>query len=223
MAWAARWVMPTDLLTLLQWLSPAFPTGAFAYAHGLEVAITDGTRSPDQITRWIADVIAHGAGRSDALLLSHAVRPGADHAALDDLARAMAPSRERLTEAVDQGTAFARTVSSMTARNLPPRALPPRALPVAVGQAASTLSLPPETVIAMYLHSFAANLATIATRFVPLGQTDGQQVLAALHPTITAQAAWAATANLSALGSFSLGADIASMRHETLDVRIFRT
>ena len=33
-----------DRLSLIQWLSPAFPTGGFAYSHGLEQAMTDGTR-----------------------------------------------------------------------------------------------------------------------------------------------------------------------------------
>ena len=28
-----------QLLLLLNWISPAFPTGAFAYSHGLEWAI----------------------------------------------------------------------------------------------------------------------------------------------------------------------------------------
>ncbi len=180
--------------------------------------MADGLRDPAQITRWIADVLAYGSARSDAVVLACALRPGACHAALDDLTRAMAPSRERLIETVDQGTAFARTVSALTNR-----ALPPRALPVAVAEAASALTLPPDTVISIYLHSFAANLASIATRYVPLGQTEGQQVLTVLHPTIAALAVWAATADITDLGSFSLGADIAAMRHETLDVRLFKT
>ena len=32
----------TALLSLVQWLSPAFPTGAFAYSHGLEQAVSVG-------------------------------------------------------------------------------------------------------------------------------------------------------------------------------------
>jgi len=36
--------MPTDrqILTLAQWLSPAYPVGAFAYSHGLEWAVRAG-------------------------------------------------------------------------------------------------------------------------------------------------------------------------------------
>ncbi|HEY8290134.1 MAG TPA: urease accessory protein UreF, partial [Acetobacteraceae bacterium] len=30
------------MLRLLAWLSPAFPTGAFAYSHGLEWAVEAG-------------------------------------------------------------------------------------------------------------------------------------------------------------------------------------
>ena len=46
---AARWVIRTDFLTLVQWLSPAFPTGAYAYSHGLEAVISEGGRSAG---RW---------------------------------------------------------------------------------------------------------------------------------------------------------------------------
>ena len=95
------------LLRLLAWLSPAFPTGAYAYSHGLEWAvecgdITDG----DTLRTWLTDVLIHGSGRNDAILLRHAHRERSNHAALNELAAAIAPSRERRTETLDQGTAF---------------------------------------------------------------------------------------------------------------------
>ncbi|TKA96025.1 urease accessory protein UreF, partial [Cereibacter changlensis] len=101
--------------------------------------------------------------------------------------------------------------------------LAPRPLPVAVGQAARTLALPAPQVLALYLHAFAANLVSAAVRFVPLGQTEGQRVLAALHPLIDALALKAATATLDDLATSALRADLAAMQHETMDVRIFRT
>jgi urease accessory protein len=58
---------------------------------------------------------------------------------------------------------------------------------------------------------------------VPLGQTEGQAVLAALQPLILRLAGEAAGATLAALGSGALRSDLAAMRHETMDVRIFRT
>ncbi|MBN2629702.1 MAG: urease accessory protein UreF [Rhodobacteraceae bacterium] len=211
--------MSHDLLTLVQWLSPAFPTGGFAYSHGLEVAIAVGAVADGvALQRWLADVLAHGAGRQDAILLVQALRPDADVAALDALARALQPSAERLSETLEQGTAFARTVAGLTGR-----CLPPRCLPVALGEAASVLDLAPAQVVALYLHGFASNLVSIAMRFMPLGQSEGQGVLAALHPLITDLADQAVHLSLDDLGSCALGADMAAMQHETQDVRIFRT
>lgn len=209
----------TALLTLVQWLSPAFPTGGFAASHGIEAAVTQGRiRSAEDLRGWLADVLAHGAGRQDAILLAHALRPGADHDALSDLARALQPSAERLAETMEQGAAFARTIAGMTGRDLPARPLP-----VAVGQAAAPLSLDPAQVAALYLHAFASNLVSGAVRFVPLGQTEGQAVLASLHPLIETLARGAVSASLDDIGSAAFGSDLTAMEHETLEVRIFRT
>jgi urease accessory protein len=94
---------------------------------------------------------------------------------------------------------------------------------VAVGEAAAELDLPPAQVVALYLHGFAAALVSVGVRFVPLGQTEGQAVLAALHPLIEATAGWAVQAELQDLGSAALAADLASLAHETMAVRIYRT
>ena len=209
----------TALLTLVQWLSPAFPTGAFAYSHGLERAIAAGDVTDAQsFEHWLRNILHYGAGWQDAVLLSHALAPDADLDALDALTRALAPSAERLQEAAEQGAAFARMVSNLTGRPLKPRMLP-----IAIGEAAAPLNLPPGQVAQLYLQNFASNLTTIATRHVPLGQTEGQAVLARLLPEIEALGARAALASLDDLGNCALAADLAAFQHETQDVRIFRT
>lgn len=207
------------LLTLMQWLSPVFPTGGYAYSHGLEWAISEGIlRDAAGLRDWLGDLIERGSGRTDAILLALALAPGADHAALADLARALAPARERLQETETQGAAFTDTVNALTGA-----AHPPAPLPVALGRAVAPLGLPEERVVALYLHAFASNLVQGAVRFVPLGQTEGQAVLAALHPAIGRVAAAAAHAGTGDLGSAAFAADMAAMAHETMDVRIFRT
>lgn len=211
--------MSAGLLSLVQWLSPAFPTGGFAYSHGLEQVISDGAvRSGDELVAWLSAILRHGAGRQDAILVGLALREGADLAELSDLAQALAPSAERLRETMEQGAALARAVSAVRGDVLPP--LP---LPVALGAAARPLGLPVAEVVALYLHAFASNLVSVAVRFVPLGQNEGQRALAALHRQITDIAAEAARAGIADLTSAALAADLAAMRHETMDVRIFKT
>lgn len=214
---------PTDRaaarLLAVQMLSPAFPTGGFAYAQGLEWAMSQGVVADGAaLAEWLRDLLAHGALWSDAVLLSLALRRDADPAALDDLARALCQSAERLTETVEQGAAFARTAAALCgAPSLP------AALPVAVGRALGPLPLPPAEVIALFLHGQALNLVLAAVRFMPLGQTQGQAVLARLAPDILRAADRAAVATDADLGGCAIGADIAQMRHETMQTRIFRS
>ena len=206
-----------DRLSLIQWLSPAFPTGGYAYSHGLEQAMSEGLRDADAVAGWIADVLDRGGGWTDAVILSLTLR-GGDADDLSDLARAICGSAERLTETMDQGRAFAATVAALDGIDMPPRPLP-----VAVGRAARRLDLPAPEIIAHYLHGFAGNLIAAATRFLPLGQAQAHRALAGLHPLIARTAARAAMAGPEALETGCFGADLAAMRHETLDVRIFRT
>jgi len=207
------------LMTLVQWLSPAFPTGGFAYSHGMEQVIHDGgITSGSDLEAWLADVLRFGAGKQDAILLSAALEAGADHAALGALAVALQPSAERLRETADQGAAFARAISALTGQEM--ASYP---LPVAVGSAAQGLGLEKSQVIALYLHAFSSNLISVAVRFVPLGQNEGQAALAALHPLIQSIADTAAGQGVDAIESAAFGADLAAMRHEGMDVRIFKT
>lgn len=211
--------MTAGLMTLVQWLSPAFPTGAFAYSHGMEQVIADGgICSGADLEGWLSDVLRFGAGKQDAILLSAALEPGADLDGLAALCIALQPSAERLREVAEQGAAFARTVAALTGE-----VVPERPLPIAVGAAASKLGLEKAQVIALYLHAFASNLVSVAVRFVPLGQNDGQSALARLHPLIGRLAEEAASLGPEAIESAALGADIAAMQHEAMDVRIFKT
>lgn len=180
----------------------------------VDATLTDAA----SLQTWLTEILSYGTGRQDAILLACALRPEADLDALSDLALALSSSAERQTETLAQGTALARTVAALTGRTLPPRPLP-----VALGEAARPLGLPPQQILALYLHSFASNLIQAMVRFVPLGQTEGQATLSALHPLITTLANTLSTATTDDLSSAAFGAEMAAMRHETLQPRIFKT
>lgn len=217
-------IMATDsaLLRLLTWLSPAFPVGMFGWSHGLEQAIAQGTvRDGDELIDWISGLVEFGSGWTDAVLLAEA------HAAADDsgrlvevaaFARALAPSAERLAETLGQGTAFLKAVSAW------PEAAPAldqAPWPVAVGAACGLAGIGRQDAIAATLHAFASNLVSVSLRAIPLGQTEGVRVMAAVETVLLATAARAARSTLDDLGSIALMSDIAAMRHETLQPRLF--
>ena len=73
------------------------------------------------------------------------------------------------------------------------------------------------------LTAFVANIVSAGVRAIPIGQTDGQRLIAALGPVVAEIATAAMTASLDELGGATLRADIASMKHETQYTRLFRS
>ncbi len=217
----------SDIVTLAQWLSPAFPVGAFAYSHGLETAINRGAiGSAENLQCWLWDVLEHGSGRNDCILLraAYACTSAAEVDEVNQIAMAVSASRERVLETQLQGGAFAQTTAAIWGGDETGRATTTAlCYPVAVGHAAARARIDVDLTAAMYLHAFASNLVSAAVRAVPLGQTEGQRVLAALVPLCAQIARDTAGTTLDDLSSTAFLSDIAAMQHETLQPRIFRS
>ncbi|MDU8928067.1 urease accessory protein UreF [Alisedimentitalea sp. MJ-SS2] len=215
--------MPTEtqILTLAQWFSPAYPVGAFAYSHGLEWAVDAGDVGDAKTTQaWISDVLKHGAGWNDCLFISAAYQAASpqDLTCINDMSLALSASSERMMETRLQGEAFCGITASVWTRELAELSYP-----VVVGRAANLVDLPLRLTTQFYLHAFMANLVAAATRLVPLGQTDGQQMIRDLTPRCQAIAGAALSTDLSQLASTAFLSDIAAMKHETQYSRMFRT
>lgn len=219
MPMAEPFTLAGERLRLAQLLSPAFPIGAFAHSQGLENAIAEG-RVGDASTLydWLRSVLWHGAGRLDAAFLVAARAPDADHAALAELFLAYMPSAERHQEVLEVGRGFQTLVAAITGKPAPNM---PYA--IAVGRATQGLSLPNAEILGLWLQGLAAQLISVAVRFMSLGQSQGQRLLTRLSDDLAALAEETAAAPFAAAFSFTPGADMASMRHETQEVRIFRT
>lgn len=224
---ATMTISDAALLKLTAWLSPGFPVGAYAYSHGLEWTVRAGdVCDAGGLADWVGAVIGHGSGRSDAILLAHAHRAvAADDmpmlAEVAELAAALVPSAERRLETLAQGAAFRRTAEAAWPAGLDlPEEL---AYPVAVGAFAAAHGCPLEATALLYLHAFAANLVSAGVRLIPLGQTEGQRIMADLAPCLTKAATEATAAPLDDLGGCTFRIDLASMHHETQYTRLFRS
>jgi urease accessory protein len=227
---------PTEtaaLYRLMAWLSPAYPIGAFSYSSGVEWAVEAGDiNSAETLRQWLAVMLAEGGGFCDGVFFVHAHRATSasdDQAlrAVAELTAAFVPSKERFLETTAQGRAFL----DATGAAWPCPALAhfesvwngAVALPIAVGVACAGHDIACETALPAFLHALVANWISAGVRLIPLGQTDGQRVLAALEETVAATAARALTTPLDDIGSATFRADLATMRHETQYTRLFRS
>jgi urease accessory protein len=227
---------PAAWSRLLAWMSPSFPTGAFSYSHGLETAVEDGAvHDAATLCAYVGTVLAHGAGRADAALLALAWRAQARDdneglAEIAELAAAMRGSAELALESHAQGRAFLSTVRAAwpharldaAAEMLAARDIAV-ASPIAVAIAGAVWEIPLDALLA-HLHAVAANLVSAGVRLVPLGQTDGQRVIAALEEPIRMAARHAAdVTDADTVYAAAPVIDLLSIRHETQYTRLFRS
>jgi urease accessory protein len=242
-----------QLLLLLNWMSPAFPTGQFAYSHGLEWAIDENiVTDAGGLKSWTGDLLTRGSGWNDAVLFARCWDEDAEM--LNELALALATSRERHLETTQLGRSFGMAANVFANCPHPPygHLLPscgrekaqqdylpspvakpwenvPKtdegflAYPIAAGAACVAFGIPKREALLAFLQGFSAALTSVAVRLVPIGQTAGLEVLRDLMPMISETAARAAAATLEDLGAITILADIASMKHETQSSRVFRT
>lgn len=210
-----------QLLQLLAFMSPAFPVGGFAYSHGLERAIDDGTvTSADEVRDWVKSLLVHGSGWNDAVLFATAFDARDEvREEIDELALALAASRERALETSDLGQSFAKSVAILSASE----AMKFRTYPVAVAATCQKTCIDKRSGLLAYLQAFSNNLIAVAVRLIPLGQTKGLEVMRDLMPVISETAERALAASLVDLGSSTLLSDIASIKHETQYSRVFRS
>jgi len=232
--------MPTTadegLSRLLTWLSPAFPVGGYSYSHGIEYAVEAGlVTDAVGLRAWIEAVLRHGAGRTDAILLGEAWRAecAGDNGRLAVVlawAEALRGTAELALESMAQGRAFLDGVQAgwphprlAAFARLAAELDRAPAYPVAVGVACAVAGIGENPARLACLHAFAANLVSAGVRLIPLGQSDGLRVVAALEEAVRELTDETECLGLADLGSAAWMADWASARHETQFTRLFRS
>lgn len=218
---------------LLTWLSPAYPVGAFSYSQGLETAIEKGfVHDVSTVQDWLESSLSGGTLWSDAVLFARA-HDAATTAGSDNLltvvefAAAFQPSAELRMETMAQGDAFLKVTNRAWPCAGLEKLLRTRdleiAYPIAVASAAAGHGVGQSLALEAWLHAATANLISAAIRLVPLGQTQGQRILAAIEPAIADAADAARETPLAKLATNNFVAEICSMQHEIQTTRLFRS
>ncbi|MGY9006780.1 MAG: urease accessory protein UreF [Alphaproteobacteria bacterium] len=224
------------LYILTSWLSPSFPVGAYAYSHGLEMAVEDGRiKDEASLCQWVEAILIHGSARTDAILfcaawgavnadnpkrLIEAAIWGDSYRGTNELALESATQGAAFIETVQEcwtSTAFDRWVAVLaeTDRSI--------SYAIAVAVAAAAANIPMRAALLVYLQAISANLISAGIRIIPLGQKAGQRAQAAMQEPVIGAATDAETRSMDDIGMATPLIDWASAKHETQYTRLFRS
>jgi urease accessory protein len=231
-----RLLLPRSLLRMQSWFSPAFPTGAYSYSHGVEWAVQAGdVHDRGTLVDWLDADLRYGSGRNEAIFFSEAWRNAVAHdrvklLELAELAAAYRATSEFALETSQQAGAALSTLHHVwpdrilhwLLRMMRDRGVQP-ALAIVLGVRTAREGIPLVLALPAFLQSYVANQVTAGVRLIPLGQTDGQLAIASLEESALAASGEAANASLDDLGSAAFMVDLASMAHETQYTRLFRS
>ena len=226
---------------LLQTSDQFFPTGGFAFSHGLEMYVAAGlVHDRASCRQLLTELFNHAIGPTDLVFCAHAHRLAAGPETadaklsslvdLDHLLAAMKVPRELRLESRHVGRSFLRAAMALSPSRLArvfweqvQRGEAQGHHAVVFGLVAHELGLPETSAVLAYLYTVAASLAAAAVRLVPLGQSDGQRLLHELQPCCLALVQRYAHLTPDDAWNGAPGLDIRSMQHERLYSRLCRS
>lgn len=220
------------LPALLQLSDAAFPTGSYAHSFGLEEIVRQGQVFDEtSLCEFLQEHFIPALTHVDLPIVREArcaaiARNRADLVAIDRLAAALRVSRE-LREASLQ-TGRRRLAILIRLRPTPELELldqisreDPLAGHHAVVWGASCAGLPARASLEAYYYHSVSCLCTAAPKLIRIGQEGTQRVLSVCLSEADRRVAQTLLISRQAIGWFDPILDIASMRHEVADERLF--
>lgn len=218
---------PQALLRLLQLCSPALPVGAYAFSQGLEAAMDlKWLRDRHEIEQWLSLQLQHSVANVELplLLRLYSSWQQADYAAVQHWNALLLACREseelRLSDTA-MGAALARLLPTLELP-LPCTVEAPTFLTL-LAFAAQRWQLTAELTALGFSWSWLENQVLAATKLLPLGQTQAQQLLSSLQQQLPPLIQHARQLEDDDIGSTLCGLAFASLHHETQYTRLFRS
>lgn len=210
-------------------ISPALPVGGYSYSQGLEYAVHAGwVTTADDVEQWLFELGENLLTLQDLPLLCRIQEAldVDDYRALRRWNSRLLASRETselLLEDTQMGAALLRLISE-----LEPEAdkyLLPKQIGFATAFAVvcSHWQIDKREACSAYAWVYFENQIAAAVKLVPLGQSQGQQLLLKLASKITSIADSAMTRLDHDIGFTAPGLALASASHERLYSRTFRS
>ena len=215
----------TDPTRLWQLISPTLPVGAYHYSQGLEQAIDSGWVADESSAHsWIAGLLGTVVAMVDLpiVIRVHAAWTKGDAEAVrhwDRISMACRETAELREEEINMGSALTRLAGTLEAR------VPggPLGFAPAFAVLAADWEIAARDAAAGYGWSWCENQVAAAVKLVPLGHSAGQRILRSLGGALEEAVLIALDCEDGDIGCTAPGHALACARHETKEVRLFRS
>lgn len=228
---------------LLQLTNSSVPLGAYNYSDGLEFLVeSEILTSAQSIQDWLTTELHHGSIRMDIAVMLKVNQAIAERAATQSATEDFSElqywnswlngtreTSELCNQSIQMGNSLLKLLGDLDSekqakiQKLREYLGKDCHFAVAFGVAIALWQIDIKQAVWAYLHSWASNLVSAAVKLVPLGQTQGQQIIYQLHPVIDAVAADLLEPKEEHFYACSWGLGLASMNHETQYTRLFRS
>ncbi|EWH10887.1 urease accessory protein UreF [Catenovulum agarivorans DS-2] len=226
------------LTRLLQLCSPGLPVGGFSFSQGLEFAVEEGwVSNVEECAAWITTNLQASIGSTDLVIIRLALdclnqtNDEAQLQQLNELAIASRESQELRLADVAMGRALLRVLTQQTTEFTAAQIKlleqmqdwQDISFASAFAVACYCWQLDQQLALTGFCWMFIENQVAAATKLVPLGQTQAQNLMFSLSELVDEVIADANSRQRSQIGNSLPSVAMASAWHETQYSRLFRS
>ena len=198
------------------WFSSSFPSGSYAYSHGLEALIDDKKiKNNIDVKEFLDALLFYGTLRNDYIFMK-SIYKGEE---INELILASASSKERKIEMIDMGNSFRKIMKDSWELSLPENT----SFIYCLAKAGLHFEIKFDDLIKFYLQSFISNLINTCVKHIPMSQKDGQTLNFIFINQIQEFLTHSDKLTLNDIGTTFFIGDIYAIKHENLDSRIYLT
>lgn len=214
---------------LLQLVSPSLPIGAYSYSQGIEWAVEQGwIGDRESLQSWLEDLLQSSVQYLELPLLVRLLEAwkqgnSEQQAHWNEFLLAARESHELRLEELQRGQALRRVLLSLSPELqdvMPRQNISAHSL---FALACVHWQIETPAALSAWLWSWLENLTLAGVKLVPLGQTEGQQILFYLSESTPELCQTALRLDDDDIGASSMALAIASSQHESQYTRLFRS
>ncbi len=223
-------MLSQSFLSLLQLSSSSLPLGAFSYSEGLENLTVKQINNQEQLYFWLAQELIYGTIRLESAVM---LRGYDNFNNLEQLKywnswlSGNKETEELRRQSWQMGKSLLQLLIKLNENSIfteiQANLIDSCNYPLAFGIASAYGQIEQKFALLAYLQNWVSNLINAGIKLIPLGQTEGQQILTKINSIILQESQIILELKDDDLYACTLGLSLASMKHENQYTRLFRS